>query len=152
MMQASPKARALIEEFEGLRLTAYQDQRGIWTIGYGHTGPDVHPGLVWTQEQADAALQNDLARTVLGVIKSLDVAVNQNQFDAMVSFTFNVGVANEQHSTLLALVNGGHSAQASAEFLRWDHVNGVENAGLKRRRAAEQTLFLTPWPGPAAPT
>jgi lysozyme len=142
MMQASPKARALIEEFEGLRLTAYQDQRGIWTIGYGHTGPEVHAGLVWTQAQAEAALISDMQRTVLGVIKSLDVAIGQNQFDALVSFTFNVGVDAEQHSTLLRLVNSGHSVQAAEQFLRWDHVNGVENDGLKRRRKAERDLFL----------
>lgn len=141
-MQASPKARALIEEFEGLRLTAYQDQRGIWTIGYGHTGPEVHAGLVWTQAQAEAALISDMQRTVLGVIKSLDVAIGQNQFDALVSFTFNVGVDAEQHSTLLRLVNSGHSVQAAEQFLRWDHVNGVENDGLKRRRKAERDLFL----------
>lgn len=146
-MQASPKARALIEEFEGLRLTAYQDQRGIWTIGYGHTGPEVRQGLVWTKAQADAQLEIDLRSTVLGVIKGLDVAIGQNAFDALVSFTFNVGTSAEQHSTLLKLVNA-RSPAAAAEFPKWDHVNGAENPGLLRRRQAEQKLFLLADQGP----
>lgn len=132
---------ALVKSFESCRLVAYPDQRGIPTIGWGHTGPEVHLGLVWTQAQADTAFVADLQRAVIGVLKSLDVAVGQNAFDALVCFTYNVGVDAEAHSTLLKLVNA-RSPAAAAEFLKWDHTNGVENPGLLRRRQAEQKLFL----------
>lgn len=138
---------ALIKQFESCRLQAYPDQRGIPTIGWGHTGPEVHLGLVWTQSQADSALKDDVQTAVLGVIKGLDVAVGQNAFDALVSFTYNVGVDAEAHSTLLKLVNA-RSPAAAAEFLKWDHTNGVVNPGLLRRRQAEQKLFLLADQGP----
>lgn len=143
MMKLGDKGLALLKSFEQCRLTAYLDQRGRWTIGWGHTGPEVHQGLVWTQAQADAALVVDVQVAVLGVIKSLDIAATQEQFDALVCFTYNVGASAEAHSTLLKLVNARQTANAAAEFLKWDHVDGVENAGLKRRRAAEEALFLS---------
>lgn len=135
---------ALIKSFEQCRLVAYQDQRGVWTIGWGHTGPEVVAGLQCTQAQADFWLVGDTQKATTGVMKSLDVVLGQNAFDALVSFTFNVGVGAEAHSTLLAMVNRGAISTAGAEFLKWDHVNGVENAGLARRRAAERALFLLP--------
>jgi lysozyme len=132
--------RALIESFETCKLYAYQDQRGIWTIGWGHT-MGVVPYLTCTQADADAWFVQDTQAAVNAVMRSLDVAVNQNQFDALVSFTFNVGAGSEAHSTLLSLVNQGKFALAAAQFSFWNHVNGVPNAGLTRRRAAEQALF-----------
>jgi lysozyme len=99
---------------------------------------------VWTQEQADDAFYRDAQIAVLAVNRSLDVAVNQNQFDALVSFTFNVGGENEEHSTLIRLVNNGRSNEAAAQFPLWDHSGGVEIPGLKARRLAEQALFLSP--------
>lgn len=143
-MMLGAAGRNLIQHFEQCRLTAYQDVKGVWTIGWGHTGPEVVSGLVWTQEQADETFFHDTQIAVLGVNRSLDVAVNQNQFDALVSFTFNVGVNNEAHSTLVQLINSGQIAAAAAQFPLWDHSGGVEIPGLKARRLAEQALFLSP--------
>ncbi len=134
--------RALIESFEALRLAAYLDQRGIPTIGYGHTA-GVKIGDTCTQDQADAWLAEDAQAAANGVEKSLQVFCTQNQFDALVSFTFNVGVGAEAHSTLAELMNAGDIQGAADQFLVWDHVNGVPNAGLLRRRQAERALFLS---------
>lgn len=142
-MQLGVAGKALIQSFEQCKLYAYQDQRGVWTIGWGHT-LGVVPYLTCTQDQADAWFIQDTHAAVNGVLRSLDVAVNQNQFDALVSFTFNVGVGSEAHSTLVRLLNNGDMAGAAAQFLVWDHVNGVVDPGLERRRAAEQALFLSP--------
>lgn len=143
-MQLGAAGLALIKEFEGCKLEAYQDQHGIWTIGWGHTGPEVVPGLVWTQEQADAQLVADTQTAVTGVMRYLDVTVNQNQFDALVSFAYNVGVADFAGSTLLRLLNGGYPNMAAAQFPMWDHIAGQVNAGLLRRCDAEQALFERP--------
>jgi len=140
---------ALIKSFEKLRLVAYQDEAGVWTIGWGHTGPEVRQGLVWTQAQADAQLEIDIRGAVLGVIKSLDIALGQNAFDALVTFTFNVGVAAEAHSTLLRLVNAGRRDAAAAEFGKWIHSGGHISNGLVARREAERRLFVTPDQSPA---
>ncbi len=134
----------LIKSFEGLRLTAYQDMVGVWTIGYGHTGPDVRPGLMITQEQANALLAADLARFEQGVAKLVTLLLNQYQFDALVSFSYNLGLGNLQHSTLLRLLNAGEVTAAAEQFLCWDKAGGRQVAGLTRRRKAERELFLTP--------
>lgn len=134
----------LIKSFEGCRLTAYQDQRGIWTIGYGHTGPEVMKGLTCTQAQADSWLLGDTHTASRAVLDDVHVPITQNQFDALVSFAFNVGAGSLAHSTLLGYLNGSHTESAAAEILRWDHSGGVVDPGLTRRRSAEQALFLTP--------
>lgn len=141
-MNLGADGKALIESFEELRLAAYLDQRGIPTIGYGHTA-GVKMGDTCTQDQADAWLAEDAQAAANGVEKSLQVFCTQNQFDALVSFTFNVGVGAEAHSTLAKLMNAGDIQGAADQFLVWDHVNGVPNAGLLRRRQAERTLFLS---------
>lgn len=133
----------LIKSFEQLRLTAYQDSGGVWSIGYGHTGPDVTEHTTCTPEQAETWFQHDTQAAVHGVDASLTTNVSQPQFDALVSFTFNVGVGAEAHSTLIKLVNARDFVGAAAEFPKWIHVKGVENAGLLRRRQAEQALFLS---------
>lgn len=143
-MKLGSAGLALLKLFEGCRLTAYQDQNGIWTIGYGHTGPEVVEGLVWTQEQADAQLALDASWAATAVMKSLDVMVNQNEFDALTCFTYNVGSGNEAHSTLLRLLNAGNRSGAADEFLKWDHVRQGVSAGLERRCEAERALFLAP--------
>lgn len=132
----------LIKSFESFRPVAYQDQRGIWTCGWGHTGPDVVESTTCTPEQAEAWFQLDTQVAVAGIDGSLTTNVTQNQFDALVSFAFNVGVGAEAHSTMARLINARNFAGAAAEFPKWDHVNGVPNAGLLRRRTAEQQLFL----------
>lgn len=132
---------ALTKKFEGCRLTAYQDVAGVWTIGWGHTGPEVRAGLSWTQERADQQLDLDLARFVGRVNSVLRAVVTQGQFDALVDFAFNVGWENLAHSTLLRKLNSGDFGGAAAEFLKWDHAGGKEVEGLLLRRQAEQRLF-----------
>lgn len=139
----SPAGRALIAHFEGLRLTAYQDMVGVWTIGYGHTGPDVKPGLVITQQQADQLLVNDLAKFERGVNALVTVKIKQSQFDALVSFSYNLGLGSLQQSTLLRLLNAGNFQAAADQFLRWNRAGGHVVAGLSRRRAAERDMFLS---------
>lgn len=141
-MQLGAKGTALIQSFETLALKAYLDQGGVPTIGWGHTWPEVHMGMVCTREQADVWFQHDVQEAVLAVISSTDVPLSQNQFDALVAFTFNVGVDAEEHSTLCKLVNQRLVAQAAAEFPKWNHVHGKVSNGLTKRRAAEQALFL----------
>lgn len=142
MNTLSSTGENLIKGFEALRLKAYQDDEGIWTIGWGHTGVDVVEGLVCTPEQAETWFQEDTAWAVKGVDDSLTTNVTQNQFDALVSFTFNVGVGAEAHSTMIKLINARNFMGAAAEFPKWDHINGVVNAGLQRRRHQEQGVFL----------
>ncbi|KMN76189.1 muraminidase [Chromobacterium sp. LK11] len=143
-MNISANGVKLIQQFEGLRLKAYQDAVGVWTIGYGHTGPDVTPGLVITQAQADALLARDLSRFEAGVTRLVQVPLNQNQFDALVSFSYNLGLGSLQNSTLLRLLNQRDYAGATAQFPRWNKAGGKVLPGLTRRRAAEQALFLKP--------
>ena len=131
----------LIKSFESLRLIAYQDQRGIWTIGWGHTA-GVAEGTTCTEAQAESWFLEDTQFAVNGVNVSIDAPITQNQFDALVSFTYNVGVGAEAHSTMAKLINERDFSGAAAQFLVWDHVDGVANAGLLRRREAEQALFL----------
>ncbi|MGD0446791.1 MAG: lysozyme [Edaphobacter sp.] len=132
---------ALTKQFEGLNLNSYQDQVGVWTIGYGHTGLTVHGGLTITQDQADQLLQSDVASSVACVNRAVTSAINQNQFDALVDFVFNLGCAALLSSTLLRDVNAGNFAAAAQQFLLWDHARGVVIAGLLRRRQAESDLF-----------
>jgi lysozyme len=143
-MILSSLGRALIQSFEECKLASYQDQHGVWTIGWGHTGPYIGPGMTCTQSEADTWFASDVLWAVEGVRRYTDVPLNQNQFDALTSFVFNVGVGGEEHSTLCKDLNASDYAGAAAQFLRWDHINGVVSAGLLRRRQAEQALFLLP--------
>jgi lysozyme len=131
----------LTKNFEGCQLSAYADQGGVWTIGYGHTGPGVHAGLAITQQQADTFLQSDLAGAVSCVNSLVTSEIAQCQFDALVDFTFNLGCASLANSMLLRYVIAGDFADAANQFLRWDHVGGVVIPGLLRRRQAEIQLF-----------
>jgi lysozyme len=132
----------LTEGFEGCRLTSYQDQRGIWTIGYGHTGADVVQGMTITAQQAATLLLSDVAAASACVNHATEVAITQDEFDALVDFTFNVGRGNFVKSTLLEDLNASDFASAAAQFAVWDLTDGQVNAGLVRRRAAEDQLFL----------
>lgn len=140
-MNLGPKGTALIQSYEKCVLTAYQDPKGVWTIGWGHTGPEVVEGLVWTQDEADRAFVNDSRAATLGVLRSLDIALPQDSFDALVAFTFNVGVTAEGQSTLHTLVNARDWDGAEAEWPKWNHTGGKVSAGLNARRAAELELF-----------
>lgn len=145
-MKTSSNGRALIRQFEGDKLTAYICPAGVLTIGVGHTGPDVKRGMTITQAQSDALLVADLAKFEAAVARLVKVPVTQNQFDALVSFAFNLGGGALGGSTLLKLLNGGRYAEAAAQFSKWDKatVNGKKVAlpGLTKRRAAEAALFL----------
>jgi lysozyme len=142
-VKISEAGLSLIKSFEGCVLTAYLDAVGIWTIGYGHTGPNVHRGLTITQKQAEDILAQDVHRFELGVINNVKVTLNQNEFDALVSFSFNVGVNALKNSTLLRLLNNGADRSVvAAEFLRWNKGDGKVLEGLTRRRQAEKALFL----------
>lgn len=142
-MITDEKGLELIKQFEGLRLAAYLCPAQVWTIGYGHTA-GVMQGDVIIEEQADAFLRHDLAASELAVSRRVTAPLNQNQFDALVSFTFNLGAGNFSRSTLLNKLNVGDYAGAGDEFLRWDRAGGEKLPGLTRRREAERDLFLTP--------
>jgi lysozyme len=141
-MQLGAAGTALIQSFEQCRLTAYQDQKAVWTIGWGHT-LGVVPYQTCTQADADAWFIQDTHAACIGVMRTIDVQMNQNQFDAMVSLAFNIGAHAFADSTLAKLLNGAQTGAAADQFLLWDRVNGVPNAGLLRRRTAERALFLT---------
>jgi lysozyme len=136
----SKNGLALTELFEGDVLTAYQDQKGVWTVGYGHTA-GVHPGLKITQAQADAFLLGDVSTAVNCVNDVIEVPLTQAQFDALVDFTFNLGSGNFKGSTLLKDINAGNFPAGIAQFKLWDHCGGVVNDGLLRRRNAEAAEF-----------
>lgn len=141
-MKTSANGRKLIQQFEGCREKAYQDCVGVWTIGYGHTG-NVKVGQVISKEEADRLLSQDLVKFESGVEKNVKVALTQNQFDALVSFCYNLGVGSLQKSTLLKKLNAGDYKGAAEEFLKWNKAGGKVITGLVRRREAEKRLFLT---------
>jgi len=135
----------LTEQFEGLRLTAYPDPGtggAPWTIGYGHTGPEVHQGLTITQQQAENLLARDIQTASDAVNRLVKFPINQNEFDALVDFTFNCGVGNLKVSTLLKMINAGDVIGASKEFAKWNLANGHVLPGLVKRRQEEMRLFL----------
>lgn len=136
----SEKCISLVKEFEGLRLTAYQDSVGVWTIGWGHT-MWVRPGQAATPEQAEELLRQDLDQAYHALFSLTPVALNQNQRDALVSFIFNVGAHAYANSHLRWCIMNAQFRQAANEFLRWDHAGGRMLAGLLRRRKAEAELF-----------
>lgn len=138
----SDEGLSLIKKFEGLRLTAYQDAVGIWTIGYGHTGPDVTPGMRVTQEQAESLLRKDVAEAEDAVRSLVKAPISQSQYDALVSFVFNVGRTAFMNSTLLRLLNQGDWVSAAAEFAKWHKAGKKALEGLLRRRIEEMILFL----------
>lgn len=119
-MKMSEQGLRLLIEREGSRNAAYLDSVGVPTIGVGHTGPDVPPiGQSWTDEQVQAALAKDLARFEAAVNNAVKVELDQHQFDALVSFAFNVGTGAFEGSTMLRLINAGALAEVPAQFDRW---------------------------------
>jgi lysozyme len=132
---------ALTETFESCRLIAYQDSRGIWTVGWGHVGPEVKEGYTVTQVQADCQLTIDMHNAVSAVNRLVDVPLTQEEFDAIVDFIFNCGIGAFGGSTMRALLNQKNYAAAALEFAKWDHANGQIVAGLLRRRIAEEQEF-----------
>jgi lysozyme len=137
----SEQGFALTKSFEGLHLEAYRDCAGIWTIGYGHTGPAVLAGDVITAAEAEQLLRADLAVAVACVNRAVSVTISQSQFDAMVDFCFNAGRGSFLQSTLLRKVNGKDFEGAAVQFGLWVHAGGEIVPGLVRRRKAEAALF-----------
>ena len=146
-MQTSEKGIALIKQFEGCKLTAYQDSVGIWTIGYGWTQPvegkPIRAGMTIKQETAERLLKTGLVSYESDVTRLVKVGLSQGQFDALVSFTYNLGARSLSTSTLLRKLNAGDYAGAADEFLRWNKAGGKVLNGLTRRREAERALFLS---------
>ena len=143
-MNYSKNGLHLTENFEGLRLTAYPDPAthgDPWTIGYGHTGAEVHQGMIITQEQAEEFLMQDFQKAVQTVNLKVHTDLTQNEFDALVDFVFNCGAGNFAGSTLLRKINAGDMEGAALEFQKWDKAAGHVMAGLVRRRQAETDLF-----------
>ena len=139
-MKTSDKGIELIKQFEGCRLTAYKPvaSEKYYTIGYGHYGSDVTPGMTISQADANEFLRRDLGKFELYVTKT-GLQLNQNQFDALVSFTYNCGPGN-----LKKLVNGRTIPQIADALLKYNKAGGKVMKGLTRRREAERALFLTP--------
>ena len=137
------KEAELIKSFEGLELEAYLCPADIWTIGYGHTG-DVKEGDTITKAEAEDLLDKDLEKFRSGVNRCVKVPLNENQFGALVSFAYNVGIGSLQSSTLLKLLNAGDYDAAADQFPRWNKSGGKVLTGLTRRREAERAVFLTP--------
>ena len=141
-MRISTKGLDLIKSFESLRLKAYKCPAGVWTIGYGHT-EGVTRGMVITEEQAEVFLRNDLSDAELAVQRT-NIPFNQNQFDALVSFVFNIGISAFHRSTLLRIARiNPNNPLIRHEFLRWNKANGKVLVGLTNRRIKEFTLYFT---------
>lgn len=128
-----------LEQREGCKLRAYLDSQGVPTIGVGHTGPGICLGMVWSQVQADEALAKDVKRCEDAIHLYCAVPLEQHQFDALVSFIFNVGVGAFAHSTMLRKLNQSDFAGAALEFDRW-HIP----AAITGRRNSEKEQFCGP--------
>ena len=141
-MKASIDAYELIKQFEGLRLEAYLCPAGIWTIGYGHTS-GVSPNSFITIQEADEYLHRDVA-TIEMQLNKLNLILRQCQWDAIVSFVFNVGIGNFKASTLLAKIRiNPDDNSIMDEFLRWVYANGKVMRGLQKRRLTEMKLYFS---------
>jgi lysozyme len=146
-LKPSQKGIDLIHSFESCELEAYPDPGSAdgnpWTIGWGSTGPDIGRGTVWTQRQADERFAADLEKFSAGVRKLVDggAATSQNEFDALTSIAYNIGLAALSRSTLLRLHRAGDKEGAAGQFGVWVYNDGKKMNGLVRRRAAEAALY-----------
>jgi lysozyme len=139
-MNTSRTGIELIKKFEGCVLKAYKCPAGVWTIGYGHTS-GVKEGQIITETQAEDYLRQDIEKFELTVNNLVNVPLNQNQFDALVSFCYNLGAGNLKSSTLLKLLNKRDYIGAAEQFDRWVYAGGKKLSGLVKRRSAEKELF-----------
>ena len=137
----------LIKRWEGLRLTAYQDSVGVWTIGYGHTAeagpPAPKAGMKITEKEAADILARDLGQYERAVTKAVSIMPSANQFAAMVSLCYNIGPTNFAKSSVVRLLNVGQPREAADAFLLWNKAGGKVLKGLTARREDEKKLFLT---------
>ncbi|GAK26258.1 lysozyme [Serratia liquefaciens] len=146
-MQISKTGIELIKRFEGLELKAYQDSVGVWTIGYGRTQPvdgkKIGPDMVIDQATANRLLKCGVVQYEQGVNQLVKVKITQGQFDALVSFAYNLGLRSLSTSTLLRKLNASDKQGASNEFGKWVNAGGIRLNGLVERREAERVLFLS---------
>lgn len=146
-MNISKSGIELIKRFEGLELKAYQDSAGVWTIGYGWTqtvdGKKIAPGMQIDQATADRLLKCGVVQYEQGVNHLVKVRITQGQFDALVSFAYNLGLRSLSTSTLLQKLNDGDKQGAADQFGRWVNAGGKRLDGLVARRAAEREMFLS---------
>ena len=134
-------AAKIISEFEGETLLAYKCPAGVWTIGFGHTGPDVKPNMRITSSDAVRLLYDDMLEADKAIDELVEVPLSENQRAALLSFIFNVGRNAFRGSTMLKLLNRGDYVAASSQFPRWNKAGGVVLPGLVKRRSAERKLF-----------
>lgn len=142
-MKTSKAGIDLIKQFEGCRLEAYLCPALVWTIGYGHTN-GVKKGDKITELQAETFLTIDLQKFEKAINELVTVPINQNMFDSLASFVFNIGIGAFKGSTLLKLLNKKEYGLAACQFERWNKAGGKILSGLMKRRAAEKKLFITP--------
>ena len=141
-MTPSPRIASFIQGFEQCRLESFlPTPNDVPTIGWGATGPDITLGMTWTQQQCDDRFTIDLARFGEGVSNLISLAATQDQYDAMVSLAYNIGLGAFGASTLLTLHNEGQYILAAEQFVRWNHQGGVVLDGLTRRREAEAAIY-----------
>ncbi len=140
-MKTSDNGINLIKKFEGLKTKAYKCPSGVWTIGYGHTS-GVKSSDTCTMEQAIEYLKRDLIKFEYDINKLVKVELNQNQFDSLVSFVFNIGSKKFEDSTMLKFINKKNFTLAAGQFDRFVYSKGVKLNGLEKRRKAEKELFL----------
>lgn len=139
-MMVNAEGITLIKQWEGLKLAAYRDIGGIWTIGYGHTAT-AREGMTITKAEAEKLLADDLRDFEEGVSKAVEVPLSENQFAALVAWTYNVGIGAMRKSTLIRRLNAGDYAAVPAELAKWNKVRGKPVRGLANRRAAEAGLW-----------
>ena len=140
ILNTSMEGVSLIKKFEGCELEAYQCSANVWTIGYGHT-KDVEKGDTITKEEAEQMLIDELHEYENYINKYVNVALSQNQFDALVSWVYNLGPANLTASTMLKVLNNGKYEEVPAQMKRWNKAGGKVLDGLVRRREAEALLY-----------
>jgi lysozyme len=145
-MQVTEEGLALIREWEGFRGRAYRDAVGVWTIGFGHTSmagaPEVSPGMEISKEQAEKILARNVEAFARGVAGAVTVTLSGNEFSALVSFAYNVGLGNFRGSSVLKALNAGDRAAVPRRLQLWVKAGGRTLPGLVKRRAAEAALFL----------
>ncbi len=139
-MQISEEGKQLIKKFEGCRLEAYKCSAGVWTIGYGRT-TNVVEGDTCTQEEAEKWLNEELVVYGAYVNDAVLITLEQNEFDALVAWTYNLGSTNLNNSTMLRVLNENQKEDVPHQMRRWNKANGKVLEGLVRRREAEALLF-----------
>jgi lysozyme len=146
-MTPSAALISFLEAWEGLpgggpALVPYQDSSGHWTNGYGHVCDDQSNPPTLTAQQCQVQLLDDIAVVAAGVTRAVTISPALNEFDAFVSFAYNVGLSAFRQSTLLRLFNQSHFTAAALQFTLWDHADGQVSKGLERRRIAEQAIYM----------